>query len=82
MESVPHMDLAKQGETLRVSVKGAWIAANGAELERLAGAVLPQAERARQMNIDASGVVALDSLGAWLLHRVRLSPGTEHGKQG
>ncbi|WP_051335501.1 ABC transporter permease [Methylocapsa acidiphila] len=61
------------GEPTRVFASGAWTAAHAASIEEKLGAVGLDVSDARRLEIDAAGVVELDTFGAWLLERLARS---------
>ena len=70
MTTAPKLAVTSRGDTLELRPDGSWIAANVIALETLADAVAPQAERAKSLKMDMSGLSELDTLGAWLLEKL------------
>ncbi len=64
---------------LSLAAAGAWTAAHADVADHLVHAVPPAGE-ARSVTIDAAGVTALDTFGAWLLERL-LRGAQERGQQ-
>jgi len=59
--------LGDRDGALRAEVSGRWVVASAADLEQALGA-LPNAQ-GRVLEIDLAGIEAIDTVGAWLLHR-------------
>ena len=70
MATAPQLAVTSRGDALELRPDGSWIAANVIALETLADAVAPQAERAKSLKMDMSGLSELDTLGAWLLEKL------------
>ena len=64
-------DAARGSGILRLS--GAWTADHASDLEAALDTALKQGSAAAPFRIDCAGIVALDTLGAWLIHRARLA---------
>ena len=64
---------ANDMQSLRLG--GSWSAAHAAELEALLDGLPPPAAGSSSVEIDGSGLVAMDTLGAYLLHRLRVQLG-------
>ena len=61
------------GDRLALAATGSWTAAYAHQADRLVRSIpLAQAE-ARRVTVDATGVTALDTFGAWLLERLMRS---------
>jgi phospholipid/cholesterol/gamma-HCH transport system permease protein len=59
--------LGDRDGALRAVVSGRWVVASAADLEQALG-TLPNAQ-GRVLEIDMAGIEAIDTVGAWLLHR-------------
>ena len=70
LTTAPQLAVTSRGDALELRPDGSWIAANVIALETLADAVAPQAERAKSLKMDMSGLSELDTLGAWLLEKL------------
>ncbi|MDD3444975.1 MAG: MlaE family lipid ABC transporter permease subunit [Zavarzinia sp.] len=71
-EAVGLLRLSEQQGTLRAELSGRWVVANAARLEKaLAGPLTDprDAGAGRALEIDLSGIEAIDTVGAWLVHR-------------
>ncbi|MCA3649236.1 MAG: ABC transporter permease, partial [Methylobacterium sp.] len=64
-------DAARGSGVLQLS--GAWTADHASDLETTLETALKQGSFAAPFRIDCAGIVALDTLGAWLIHRARLA---------
>jgi phospholipid/cholesterol/gamma-HCH transport system permease protein len=64
-------DAARGSGILRLS--GTWTADHASDLEAALDTALKQGSAAAPFRIDCAGIVALDTLGAWLIHRARLA---------
>jgi phospholipid/cholesterol/gamma-HCH transport system permease protein len=65
----PRLDIEEQGDDARVVAAGEWLLDNGQSAERLIDQVTARPKR--HVVMDLSKVAALDTAGAWLLHRLR-----------
>jgi len=65
----PSLDVEETADEARLIARGAWLLATGRAAERLIDAV--KLKPKRRVVMDLSRVVALDTAGAWLLHRLR-----------
>jgi phospholipid/cholesterol/gamma-HCH transport system permease protein len=74
MTPTPILNSTMVADRLRLAPAGAWTAAHSQVLEKLVDAAAPQAAGAKGVAIDMAGVRELDTLGAWLLERLRRSP--------
>ncbi|MFZ2871583.1 MlaE family lipid ABC transporter permease subunit [Zavarzinia sp.] len=57
----------EDGGRLRVELLGRWVVANAEVLDRLLGAM--PAPDGRELDIDFTAIEAVDTVGAWLVHR-------------
>ncbi|PWT87743.1 MAG: ABC transporter permease, partial [Proteobacteria bacterium] len=73
MSSAPLLNLATVGDTLELRPTGSWTVINANVLESLFNAVTPQLAGTRQLRVDLTGVLEIDTLGAWLLEKVSRS---------
>lgn len=79
VEASEHLNINVQGDRLRIGVAGAWTLTVAAGLDqrlrRVAGGAEGDADkqRARNVVIDAGGLTALDSAGAWVIGRTARS---------
>lgn len=80
MTNLPSLSLTTDAEHAILSAEGSWTAAYSVELEKFVAdaenAILP----ARKVTIDLSALRALDTLGTWLLERIRRRA-LEQGRQ-
>ena len=53
------------GERLELAAGGEWTADNAAQLDQLVSAATPATNSIRAVDIDMSGIVRLDTYGAW-----------------
>jgi phospholipid/cholesterol/gamma-HCH transport system permease protein len=67
----PGFSVEREGETLRIALRGAWTIKASAALESAATALAAGAKGARNVAIDFAGVVRLDTAGAWLIDKAR-----------
>ena len=58
----------RRGDLLALAFRGPWLTRRVAEAERALSRLKPDARRAE---LDLSGLTALDTAGAWLIHRTR-----------
>src|SRR5271163_125073 len=70
MNPTPVLDSAVTAGRLKLAAAGSWTAAHANVLERLIETAAPQVADAERVSLDMAGVVALDSIGAWLLERL------------
>ncbi|RJF80500.1 MlaE family lipid ABC transporter permease subunit [Oleomonas cavernae] len=61
------LSLGERDGALRAQVSGRWVVASAVDLEQALG-TLPNAQ-GRLLEIDLTGIEAIDTVGAWLLHR-------------
>jgi len=71
MPSTPFLSSAMVAGRLRLTPAGSWTAAHSEVLEELVDAAASQAATAKGIAIDMAGIQELDTLGAWLLERLR-----------
>ena len=71
MATAPVLTATSRGDVLELRLAGSWTAAYVATLESLSAALGSQIDRAARMQIDISGVGELDTLGAWLLEKIK-----------
>ena len=60
-----------QGKKLVLSAQGDWISAHASEIEPQVESALRQHTRAERVEIDASAVKRIDTIGAWLFERLK-----------
>jgi phospholipid/cholesterol/gamma-HCH transport system permease protein len=60
-----------EGRTLILSAKGPWTSAYASEIEPQVDAVLKKRPRVERVEIDAGEVERFDTVGAWLMERLR-----------
>ena len=70
MDSQPSLRHAIVGGHLSLDAEGAWTAVHANELERLVAQSAGQASQAGSVSINARGIEALDTCGAWILERL------------
>lgn len=68
--SEPTCDIETDGDDLRVKLAGRWTAASATAVEARAREIVDQAQGGRVL-LDLSQVSRLDTLGAWVLDRMR-----------
>ena len=73
MSSAPLLNLNAIGDTLELRPTGSWTVINANLLESLFNAAAPQLAGARRLRVDLTGVLEIDTLGAWLLEKVSRS---------
>jgi phospholipid/cholesterol/gamma-HCH transport system permease protein len=73
MPPTPVLSSTMKAGRLELAPAGSWTVAHCAVLEQLVDAAAPQARNAKGISIDMTGVEELDTLGAWLLERLRRS---------
>jgi len=72
MAEAPSFAVDWQGEdALIVRLTGAWTAAGGRLVEEEAGTIAREALGARRVVVELGGIERLDTLGAWVLERMR-----------
>jgi phospholipid/cholesterol/gamma-HCH transport system permease protein len=76
----PLLDATLRGDRLELVASGPWIAPHVAALERLIETAVAQAAPPRRITIDLADVTALDTLGAWLIERLRRGSAA-HGQE-
>ena len=67
----PGFSVEREGETLRIALRGAWTIKASAALEIGRQGAGAGAQGARNVAIDFAGVVRLDTAGAWLIDKAR-----------
>jgi phospholipid/cholesterol/gamma-HCH transport system permease protein len=73
LSSAPLLNLTAIGDTLELRPTGSWTVINANLLESLFNAAAPQLAGARRLRVDLTGVLEIDTLGAWLLEKVSRS---------
>jgi len=71
MITMPTVELDDRGDRLRVMLSGDWIARAARSAEAAVDRVMSDAGRARGVTLDMQGVARLDTMGAWLVARVK-----------
>lgn len=66
----PQAKIERAGGEVRATLTGRWTAEHAAMVETLAADILAESEHGRVI-IDMTGVLRLDTLGAWVLDRTR-----------
>jgi phospholipid/cholesterol/gamma-HCH transport system permease protein len=67
----PGFSVERQGETLRIALRGAWTIKASKALETAAKALADGAQGAGSVAIDFANVARLDTAGAWLIDKAR-----------
>jgi phospholipid/cholesterol/gamma-HCH transport system permease protein len=75
MAADPTLTVAMRDGRLAIAASGPWIAIHAEALERAIAAIAPQTSGARIGGIDLAGLSDIDTLGAWLLERLRRGGG-------
>ncbi len=70
MSSAPLLNVTAVGDTLELRPIGSWTVINANLLENLFNAVAPRLASARRLRVDLTGVLEIDTLGAWLLEKI------------
>jgi len=70
VSSAPLLNVTAVGDTLELRPTGSWTVVNANLLESLFDAVAPQLAGARRVRVDFTGVLEIDTLGAWLLEKI------------
>ena len=70
MATAPLLTATPSGDLLELRPSGSWTAANGAMLETLSAAMMPQLDQSGSVKVDMAGVRELDTLGAWMLEKM------------
>lgn len=70
MSTVPLLNAVTVGDTLELRPTGSWTVANGNLLESLFNALEPRLADAKRLRVDLTGVLEIDTLGAWLLEKL------------
>ncbi len=73
MSAEPQFSSERAGDAVRLALKGAWTIDAGRAVERAADGLVEAARGARLAVFDFSGVDRLDTAGAWLIDRARVS---------
>jgi phospholipid/cholesterol/gamma-HCH transport system permease protein len=60
-----------QGKKLVLSAQGDWVSAHANEIEPQVENILNQRQQAERVEIDASAVKRIDTIGAWLIERLK-----------
>jgi phospholipid/cholesterol/gamma-HCH transport system permease protein len=67
----PAFSIERDGETVRLVLRGAWTISASRALERAASALGAAGRGAARVGIDFAGVARLDTAGAWLIDKAR-----------
>ncbi|MCI4680228.1 ABC transporter permease [Rhodoblastus acidophilus] len=67
----PAFSVERDGETVRLVLRGAWTIAASRALEKTANALAAAGKGAARVAIDFAGVARLDTAGAWLIDKAR-----------
>jgi phospholipid/cholesterol/gamma-HCH transport system permease protein len=70
-EGDPYFSSQRSGDELMVQLGGRWTAGRSTLVEDEVEALMEEARAARRVTLDLAGVERLDTLGAWVLNRVR-----------
>ena len=70
MATAPLLMATRSGDLLELRPSGSWTAANGAMLETLSAAMMPQLDQSGSVKVEMAGVRELDTLGAWMLEKM------------
>jgi phospholipid/cholesterol/gamma-HCH transport system permease protein len=60
-----------QGKKLVLSARGDWVAAHASEIEPQVDSVIQKRAKADRVEIDATQLQRIDTIGAWLIERLR-----------
>jgi phospholipid/cholesterol/gamma-HCH transport system permease protein len=60
-----------QGKKLLLSAKGDWTSAYASEIEPQVDSVLRKRAKVERVEIDATGIAHIDTIGAWLIERLK-----------
>jgi phospholipid/cholesterol/gamma-HCH transport system permease protein len=71
MPAEPAFSVERDGETLRLMLRGAWTISASRALESAADALVAAGRGAARVAIDFAGVARLDTAGAWLIDKAR-----------
>lgn len=66
----PGLEIDGHGDVLRLIARGSWLIETASRLEDIVARVQPMAQN--RAEIDLCQVTALDTVGAWLVHRLQL----------
>ena len=69
MDSTPAFSIQRSGNDARLVLSGMWTAAHAEAVEEQGDRLLTETGKAGIVTFDTSGVVRLDTLGAWVLDR-------------
>ncbi len=70
-DAEPDFTVERDGETLRIALRGAWTIRASRALEHAAAALASAARGAKAVAIDFTGVARLDTAGAWMIDKAR-----------
>jgi len=70
LANAPLLTAMPSDDLLELRPSGSWTAANGAALETLSAAIVPQLDQSGSVKVDMAGVRELDTLGAWMLEKM------------
>lgn len=73
MSTQPQFSIERAGEAVRLALKGAWTIDSGRAVERAADGLVEAAHGARLAVFDFGAVDRMDTAGAWLIDRARVS---------
>ena len=73
MPADPQFSSERVGDSVRLSLSGAWTLGAGRALERAADELVEAAHGARRTVFDFAGVERMDTAGAWVIDRARVS---------
>jgi phospholipid/cholesterol/gamma-HCH transport system permease protein len=73
LSSAPLLGEATNGAVLKLTPSGSWTVGNATALENLFNVVAPAIQKSKGLKIDMADVGELDTLGAWLLEKVKRS---------
>ncbi len=71
ISAAPNFSVERDGETVRIALRGAWTISASRALEKTAVAMSAAGKGARRVAIDFAGVIRLDTAGAWLIDKAR-----------
>jgi phospholipid/cholesterol/gamma-HCH transport system permease protein len=67
----PAFAVERDGDGLRVRLSGRWTSEAGHEVESRIDELSEQAKEVRRLTVDLSNISQFDTLGAWVIHRLR-----------
>uniref|UniRef100_UPI003F9942B0 STAS domain-containing protein n=1 Tax=Rhodoblastus sp. TaxID=1962975 RepID=UPI003F9942B0 len=76
MPAEPAFSVERDGETLRLVLRGAWTISASRALENAAESLSAAGKGAARVAIDLAGVARLDTAGAWLIDKARTQMAT------